>query len=89
MVIDFRKLNHITIDNKMPLTIISHVIDRLSNAKYYSVLDIAWRYWHVELDPSSIEKTGFVTNEGHYEWLVMPFGLKNAALPSKELFKIL
>ena len=76
--IDYRPLNKITISDKMPLPHIHDVIDRLYSAKYFSTLDIAWGYWHCEMAPDSIEKTAFVTNEGHYEWLVMPFGLKNA-----------
>ena len=78
MVIDYRKLNAITIDDKMPVPIISEVFDRLKGACYFTKLDIAWGFWHIEMDPKSIDKTAFVTNEGHYEWLVMPFGLKNA-----------
>ena len=78
MCIDYRKLNEITIDDKMPLPRIHEILDRLRGAKFFTTLDIAWGYWQVEMDPDSIENTAFVTNEGHYEWLVMPFGLKNA-----------
>ena len=78
LVIDYRPINSVTIDDKMPLPNINEVFDRLSGARFFTTLDIAWGYWHVEMDPDSIEKTAFVTNEGHYEWLVMPFGLKNA-----------
>lgn len=78
MCVDYRQLNAITIDDKMPLPLIQEVVDRLRGARYFSTLDIAWGYWHIAMDPDSITKTAFVTNEGHYEWLVMPFGLKNA-----------
>lgn len=78
LCIDFRRLNAITIDDKMPLPRINDVIDRLQGSKYFSTLDVKWGYWHIEMDPDSVEKTAFVTHEGHYEWLVMPFGLKNA-----------
>jgi len=78
LCVDYRKLNSLTINDKMPLPHIHEVIDRLQGAKYFTTLDIAWGYWHVEMDPKSITKTAFVTNQGHYEWLVMPFGLKNA-----------
>ena len=60
----------------MPLPRIDEVIDRLSNARFFTTLDVAWGYWH--MDPASVAKTAFVTHQGHYEWLVMPFGLKNA-----------
>ncbi|UYV78277.1 hypothetical protein LAZ67_16000751, partial [Cordylochernes scorpioides] len=78
MCIDYRKLNAITIDDKQPLPYIQDMFDRLHNAKYFTTLDIAWGYWHVEVHPDSVEKTAFITNDGHYEFLVMPFGLKNA-----------
>ncbi|UYV62930.1 hypothetical protein LAZ67_2002542, partial [Cordylochernes scorpioides] len=78
MCIDYRKLNAITIDDKQPLPYIQDMFDRLHNAKYFTTLDIAWGYWHVEIHPDSVEKTAFITNDGHYEFLVMPFDLKNA-----------
>ena len=78
MCINYRALNAITIDDKMPLPRIQEILDRLSGKKYFTTLDVAWGYWHVEMDPASIDKTAFITNEGLYEWLVMPFGLKNA-----------
>ena len=78
LCIDYRRLNAITIDDKMPMPRIQEVLDRLSDSKYFTTLDIAWGFWHIEMEIDSIEKTAFVTNEGHYEWMVMPFGLKNS-----------
>ena len=62
----------------MPLPRIRDVIDGLSGATVFSKLDVAAGYWHVAMHPNDIEKTAFVTPDGHYEWMVMSFGLKNA-----------
>ena len=78
LVVDYRRLNAITIPDKMPIPRVDDIIDRLHGARYFTTLDIAWGYWHVEMDPNSIQKTAFVTNQGHYEWMVMPMGLMNA-----------
>ncbi|UYV77850.1 hypothetical protein LAZ67_15002575, partial [Cordylochernes scorpioides] len=79
MCIDYRRLNEITLDDRQPLPHIQDMFDRLHGSRFFSTLDVAWRYWQIEMDPQSIQKTAFVTNDGHYEFLVMPFGLKNAA----------
>lgn len=78
LCIDYRRLNAITIDERMPIPLVQDVIDRTRNARFFTTLDVAWGYWHVEIDPNSIEKTAFITVDGHYEWLVLPFGLKSA-----------
>ncbi|UYV81024.1 K02A2.6-like [Cordylochernes scorpioides] len=79
MCIDYRRLNEITLDDRQPLPHIQDMFDRLHGSRFFSTLDVAWGYWQIEMDPQSIHKTAFVTNDGHYEFLVMPFGLKNAA----------
>ncbi|UYV75014.1 hypothetical protein LAZ67_12002096, partial [Cordylochernes scorpioides] len=79
LCVDYRELNKITIDDKQPLPLLQDIFDRLHGAKYFTTLDVAWGYWHVQMHPESVPKTAFVTNDGHYEFLVMPFGLKNAA----------
>ncbi|UYV76820.1 K02A2.6-like [Cordylochernes scorpioides] len=67
LCVDYRRLNALTIDNKMPLPNIQEVIDRLQGAKYFTSLDIASGYWHVEMAPDSTEKTAFITNERLFE----------------------
>jgi len=45
---------------------------------WYSVIDLKAGYWQISMDPDSVEKTAFRTQDGHYEFLYLPFGLKNA-----------
>ena len=49
LVQDYRKLNQITIKNKMPLSLIGEVIDKLKEARYFNKLDLIWRYNNVQI----------------------------------------
>lgn len=78
MVIDYRKLNDETIEEKYPLPRIEEILDNLGRCTYFTTLDLAQGFHQIEMDPKSIEKTAFTVNQGHFEYLRMPFGLKNA-----------
>ena len=78
LCVDYRRLNSITISNKAPMPLILDIFDKLRDAKLFTTLDIASGFWHIKMHEDSISKTGFSTKNGHYEWTVMPFGLKNA-----------
>lgn len=77
MCCDFRRLNAKTIKDHYPLPRIDDLIDRLRNVRWISTLDLTWGYWQLPVHPDSVEKTAFVTPDGQYEWLRLPFGLSN------------
>lgn len=78
LVIDYRRLNDRIIEDKYPLPNIHDILDRIGRAQYFTTLDLASGYHQLEMHPNDIEKTAFTTERGHYEFLRMPFGLKNA-----------
>lgn len=78
MVIDYLALNEKTIGDNYPLPCITEILDRLGGAKYFSVFDLASGFHQIEVDPKDRPKTAFTTPFGHYEYVRMPFGLKNA-----------
>lgn len=78
MCVDYRALNAITVKDRFPLPLIDDHIDRLGKSKYFSSLDMATGFHQIALDSESIPRTGFVTPEGHYEYLKVPFGLANS-----------
>ena len=78
IVIDYRKLNNITVDDKYPIPNIDDILDKLGRAMYFTTLDLAKGFHQIEIAKEDIKKTAFSTDNGHYEFARMPFGLKNA-----------
>lgn len=78
MVIDYRRLNEITIDDKYPLPNINDLFDMLGKSMYFTTLDLASGYHQLEVQEQDKPKTAFSTPFGHYEFNRMPFGLKTA-----------
>lgn len=76
LCIDYRKLNSIVKNEAEPLPRIDDILDKLSNAQYFTTLDLASGFWHIPIHPSDIEKLAFTTDSGLFEWTVLPFGVK-------------
>ena len=78
LCVDFRALNKNTVADRYPLPLIADEIARLQKARYFISLDMASRFHQIPIHPNSTEYTAFVTPDGQYEYVTMPFGLKNA-----------
>ena len=76
---DYRKVNSVTVTDSYPLPRVDDCIDSIGNAKYITKLDMLKGYWQVRLTPRAQSISAFVTSNGLYECLVMPFGMKNSA----------
>lgn len=78
LVIDYRKVNDKTLSDKYPMPEITNTIDQLGGNKYFTTLVLASGFHQIKLKNRDIEKTAFSVYYGKYEFLRMPFGLKNA-----------
>lgn len=76
--IDYRQLNEHTRNNAYAKPDPQSLFDALEGSKIFSILDGASAYWCVKLKKEDVEKPAFTVPRGHYEMLVMPFGLCNS-----------
>ena len=76
--VDYRKLNKLTVVDPEPMITAEDLFQRLGKSKYYSKIDLSKGYWQIPVAEENIEKTAFITLDGTYDFLRMPFGMKNS-----------
>ena len=76
-VIDFRKLNDVTIKNRYPLPNIEESQDRLSKAKWFTKIDLRDTFYGIRIAKGEEWKIAFRTRYRLYEFQVMLIGLTN------------
>lgn len=78
LCIDFRELNKIIIPQSQPFPRIEDLVTKTRNCQFFSKLDINSAFWSIPLRIEDRSKTGFVTQDGHYQWTCLPFGMKTS-----------
>ena len=66
-----------TIKNRLVLPLISKTLDRLAGSKIFTKLDLTHAYYRLRIRCGDEWKTAFRMRYGHFEYLVLPFGLTN------------
>ncbi|GFT32153.1 retrovirus-related Pol polyprotein from transposon 297 [Trichonephila clavipes] len=77
--IDYRKLNGITKYPRYSLPVIDDLLTNIPHTGVMSTLDLRSGYFQLAISPKDIEKTAFITRNGTFAFLRMPFGLSGAA----------
>ena len=78
LCVDYRQLNKITIKNKYPLSRIDDLMDQLHRSSVFSKIDLRLGYHQILVKADDVQMTAFRSRYGHYEYVVMPFGVTNA-----------
>lgn len=78
MCVDLRAVNKVTTPDTYPLPRIDETLDRLGNCRYFTTLDMRSGYHQIKIAPQDAPKTAFIVPSGLYEFVRMPFGLRNA-----------
>ncbi|XP_024039315.1 uncharacterized protein LOC112097956 [Citrus clementina] len=77
LVIDYQPLNSFLKDDKFPLPKIQTLFVHLHGARIFSKFDLKASFWQLGISPVDHPKTAFCIPDAHYQWTVMPFGLKD------------
>lgn len=75
---DYRPLNKVSVTDHYQLPTPEEIFDAIEGSTWFTTLDLRWGYHQVKIAEEDCCKTAFWGPDGLYEWVVMPFGLKNA-----------
>jgi hypothetical protein len=85
---DYRWLNSHTVRNQYPLPLIAQLISDLSGTHIFSKVDVRQGYNNIHFKKGDEWKATFKTKFGHWEPLVMFFGLTNSPSTFQEMMNI-
>jgi hypothetical protein len=85
--VNYMKLNLVTIFDSEPMPDPEEIYMKMKGKRFRTKLDMSKGYWQITMDPESIEKTAFSVPQGHFEFVRMPFGLKNSAASFNRLIR--
>ena len=75
---DYRKVNQVTVVDSYPLPRLDDLVDSVGSAQFVTKIDLQKGYYQILLTPNASEISAFVTPDGLYKYLRMPFGMRNA-----------
>lgn len=79
MCVDFRELNKLIVPETFPFPTIDEILQKTKGCEYFSSLDINSAFWSIPVRRDDQHKTGFITQDGHFQWKCIPFGIKIAS----------
>src|SRR5436190_6901163 len=77
LVVDYRRLNDITIKDRYIVLLVDEMREQLRKAKWFTLIDLQDRYYHLCIKEGDKWKTAFRTRYRHYKFTIMPMGLTN------------
>ena len=87
LCVDFRRINDVTRQMPFYMPRVEEVLEGVGKASYISKMDLSKGYYQVEMEIADIPKTTFICHRGKFEFLRMPFGVKNAPAAFQELMQ--
>ena len=78
LCVDYRGLNAVTVKDRSPIPLIENIMERLMGATVFTKLDLKNAYHRIRIRKGDEWKTAWRCRYGHFEYMVMPFGLVNA-----------